>query len=113
MDYSTYTYHNKGLYYNGNDFHFYEAPLTIVYEPGGDFNTGQQLKLSHFSFGWKGKVYTAASHDSKIDIKLTITRKDKENFDADFSGKCWHLDNPNPDTLYITNGKIVNAKLPE
>lgn len=113
-DYTTYTYHHKGSYFSDGYFQFLEMPLTIEYDPKGEFNTGQQLKLLYFTFVSKGKQYTANTHSgATIDIKLMITRKDKENFDADFSGKCWDLDYPNPDTLYITDGKIIKAKLPE
>lgn len=111
-DYTTYTYHTKN-YYNGNSFDFDDQSVLISYMPAGVLATGQQSKLSYFSFVWKGKTYSANSREGQIDMTLKITRIDKEKFDADFSGKCWPSNSPNPDTLYITNGKIVNAKLPE
>lgn len=98
-----------GLYFFSFQFFMGSAPASYPLQ------VAQTLDISHLVYYWNGRNFGSQPDGPEADsngstLKLNITNVTDKSYDATFSGKVWS--SRQPDTLFISNGVIKNARLP-
>lgn len=97
-------------------FYFYKIFLQMFSEPSAyPLQKGQAIDIPYFHYYWDNRNHgsqlsTAEQATNGSTLVLTITSITDKHFNADFSGKIWS--SLQPDTLFISGGKIENTLLP-
>ena len=97
-------------------FYFYKIFLQMISAPSTyPLQNGQAIDIPYFRYYWNNRNYgsqlsAAEQATNGSTLILSITSVTDKHFNADFSGKIWS--SLQPDTLFISGGKIENALLP-